>query len=317
MSDYRIRNQLLLAVPEAVSGVEESPTPAANAVRVRFPMQFTPNLEQLETDYVTGSLSGSAPIVGGGTVSMPFRGFLKGAGTPGVPPDIGVPLRGCGFSETITATPVTGTAAGGSLNTITLDASASSVDNFYKGMPIEIVSGPGAGQGFRVITGYDGSTKEATVYPDWAEAPAGTSEYSIPANTLYRPVSEGLETLTLWQYQHRNTGMSKLRRLKGAAGNFTMRLAPRGLAEIDFTFQGQLVGAPEDVAKPADPVYQLNNPRPFLAAQAFLGGQPVKFSEFTFDLNADVQAFDNPAEAFGFDPYAIANRPQPGGRIVP
>jgi hypothetical protein len=69
-------------------------------------------------------------------------------------------------------------AQAGAAGTITLAAAASAVNDFYKGQNVAIYTGTGAGQA-RVITAYDGGTKVATVSPNWATAPDGTSWYVI------------------------------------------------------------------------------------------------------------------------------------------
>lgn len=74
----------------------------------------------------------------------------------------------------------------GAASTITLGLNAatttlgkvSSIDNYYKGMYIEIFSGTGEGQ-IRRITQYDGTTKIATIDPVWTTTPNTTSIYSI------------------------------------------------------------------------------------------------------------------------------------------
>jgi hypothetical protein len=70
-----------------------------------------------------------------------------------------------------------GTAQAGAATTITLDASASAVDDFYKNTMIYLVSGTGSPQA-RFISGYVGSTKVATV-PTWATNPDNTSVFTI------------------------------------------------------------------------------------------------------------------------------------------
>lgn len=70
-----------------------------------------------------------------------------------------------------------GTAQAGASTTITLDASASAVDDFYNGTMILISSGTGAGQA-RQISDYVGSTKVASV-PAWAVNPDNTSVFTI------------------------------------------------------------------------------------------------------------------------------------------
>lgn len=69
------------------------------------------------------------------------------------------------------------TAQAGAATTITLDASASAVDDFYTNQRIHIIAGTGAGQG-RIISDYVGSTKVATV-ATWATNPGADSVFVI------------------------------------------------------------------------------------------------------------------------------------------
>lgn len=66
------------------------------------------------------------------------------------------------------------TCQAGSGNSITLDASASATTDFYKGAHIYLTGGPGAGQS-RLCTAYNGSTKVASVEPNWITNPVGSS----------------------------------------------------------------------------------------------------------------------------------------------
>lgn len=70
-----------------------------------------------------------------------------------------------------------GTAQAGGATSITLDAGASAVTDFYKNALIAIMSGTGAGQA-RFCTAYNGSTKVATVGA-WATNPDNTSVFAI------------------------------------------------------------------------------------------------------------------------------------------
>jgi len=70
------------------------------------------------------------------------------------------------------------TAQAGADGTMTLDAAASAVDNFYNGSMIYIVSGTGAGQA-RAVTAYNGTTKVATVSPTWVTNPDSTSVFVL------------------------------------------------------------------------------------------------------------------------------------------
>lgn len=80
------------------------------------------------------------------------------------------------------------TAQAGGASTITLDASASAVDDFYNGDKIRIVGGTGSGQ-TRNVSDYVGSTKVLTVSEAWSTNPDNTSVFEIfgeraPALTL-------------------------------------------------------------------------------------------------------------------------------------
>lgn len=68
--------------------------------------------------------------------------------------------------------------AGGTSYQVTLDASASSTDDFYKNMLITILTGTGAGQ-TRIISGYNGTTKVASTTPAWVSHPDATSTFVI------------------------------------------------------------------------------------------------------------------------------------------
>ena len=78
----------------------------------------------------------------------------------------------------------TGIAQAGSSNTITLDVSASSIDGFYSHANILIVSGTGQEQE-RIIVGYNGTTKVATIAPPWKTTPDNTSAFDVVPGTVH------------------------------------------------------------------------------------------------------------------------------------
>jgi len=73
------------------------------------------------------------------------------------------------------------TAQAGAAGTITLDASASSVTDFYKGAWIATLSGTGAGQ-TRLCTAYNGTSKVATIVPNWATNPSSDTIFAVLPN---------------------------------------------------------------------------------------------------------------------------------------
>lgn len=107
--------------------------------------------------------------------------------TSGVVKSNGTQWNGAAVTTPLTAgTPVVewvpsgwrqNTAQAGAAGSITLDASASATDNFYKYCKIVLLGGTGAGQA-RLCTGYTGSTKVATVVPNWTTNPDSTSKFA-------------------------------------------------------------------------------------------------------------------------------------------
>jgi hypothetical protein len=84
------------------------------------------------------------------------------------------------------------TAQAGAATTITLDASASAVTDFYTGELITVTAGAGAGQSRQIIA-YNGTTKVATVAA-WATNPDNTSVFAIhPFTTIAGGGGGGLD----------------------------------------------------------------------------------------------------------------------------
>lgn len=77
-----------------------------------------------------------------------------------------------------------GVAQAGAASTVTLNASASATDSTYNGQWVFIRAGTGSDQA-RMVTGYVGSTKVATVSHAWQTNPDATSVYSmLPAGRV-------------------------------------------------------------------------------------------------------------------------------------
>ncbi len=129
--------------------------------------------------------------------------------------------RKYGFDPTILRG---GTAQGGAASTITLDASASAVNDFFTGQQIAIVSGTGAGQS-RMITGYVGSTKVATVANAWATNPDNTSVFRILA-------TPGVETIKQAMI---------IREATATAGAATTMTLDAGASPVDDFYNDQVI----------------------------------------------------------------------------
>jgi hypothetical protein len=78
---------------------------------------------------------------------------------------------------------ISGTAAAGTTNSITFAAGANAANGYYLGHWIHIISGTGAGQ-YAQISAYTGSTRVATVTPNWTTTPDATSVYEVTQQRL-------------------------------------------------------------------------------------------------------------------------------------
>lgn len=88
-----------------------------------------------------------------------------------------------------------GLAQGGGASTITLNSLASATDNVYVGQTVVLRTGTGQDQA-RIITGYVGSTKVATVATPWEVQPAAGTGYIIWPLGRARVTSMESNTLT-------------------------------------------------------------------------------------------------------------------------
>jgi hypothetical protein len=88
------------------------------------------------------------------------------------------------------------TAQAGAAGTITLDASASAVDNFYQRCKILTTGGTGAGQ-CRSVASYVGATKVATITPNWATNPDNTTTFAVLPDGLVDLSSAGVDLIVV------------------------------------------------------------------------------------------------------------------------
>lgn len=116
----------------------------------------------------------------------------------------------------------TGTAQAGASTSITLDASASAVDNIYNGCTVFLTSGTGAGES-NEITAYNGTTKVATVRNTWVTTPSSSSVFVLYPGAV--PVDLG----TVWD---------TARSAHTAAGSFG-----EGVASVQGNVTGNVAGS--------------------------------------------------------------------------
>ncbi len=118
------------------------------------------------------TLNGTTPVLFTTTGVIEFLKAIKSATTTG---DVAF--------ENQTAER-TNTAAAGGTDTITLDASASASDGFYRGMVIRLTAGTGSGQ-IRQVVAYNGTTKVATVSYAWGTPPDVTTTFRLAKGFVF------------------------------------------------------------------------------------------------------------------------------------
>lgn len=230
---------------ETVYGTDAVPTPAANAILIRDEIRAP----QLEVFYANrnnarGHYGRDEQVVAGSKINVGFDIEFAGAGTAGQAAPWGPAVRVCGMAEKLLAAAHTGTAVAGAASAITLAAGASAVDQAYRPLRIRLTGGTGSGQ-TRVITGYVGATKVATVTPAWTTPPDVTTTYSIDAQAAYSPVSASFESATSYFYYG-----GFVHKLLGARGDLSWKFPKMDLPLLSVELQG-LYGGIVDDAFPA------------------------------------------------------------------
>ena len=246
MSGLKLRKALIAAKIETTEGVDAAP--GTNDCLIVANLKPSPMKVKTESrDIVRPFLGNSEQLVTAVNSALGMDAELAGSGTAGVAPRIGRLLRMCGFAELVLAAALTGTAAAGAASSITLAAGASASDDAYKNLEIRIVSGPAAGD-VRLITGYNGTTKVATVATPFSATPTTSTNYSLDPQVSYAPISDGMESGTL-VYNMDGTES----RLRSARGDWSLKMASGGRPMFSMNFQG-LFTAINDAA-PLVPTY--------------------------------------------------------------
>ncbi|HYD29193.1 hypothetical protein [Brevundimonas sp.] len=296
----RLKNALLLAVTEAEAGVYEDPTASTDSIKVEnCRLTFDPNM--IETNEYTGSLDASAPIVGGMRASLAFDVLLKGSGTAGTAPEWGVLMPACNWQEVASAAAVPvaaeALAAGGSTTTAVLGATALGTANLYRGMPIVFSE---AVEGTSFIAAYSAG-KTATLTDTLGGALVATSDYQIPANVLYRPVSGDPDALSMRFYQD---GTSY--KFRGCRGDWSLRADAGGVGRLSYTMTGIFV-AEEDAGVPTG-AFQAGQAPVWRNGVMSIGRAAVALSSLTLASGNQVVSQPNPNAEEGFDVADIMSR---------
>lgn len=226
---------------EAVYGTDAVPAVATDALLIDDEIR-APQLELIygPRNNARTFYGRQQQLIVGSKMNVGFDIELAGSGAAGTAPKWGPALRACCMAEKVLAAAHAGTAQAGAAGAITLAVGASAVDNAYRPLRIRTTGGTGNGQ-VRVITGYNGTTKVATVTPNWTTPPDATTTYSIDAQVGYHPISAAIESASIYFYY-----ADKLHKLLGARGDASVRFmrGERPMASLEF--QGLYGGIVDD-----------------------------------------------------------------------
>jgi hypothetical protein len=160
------------ATAGAAGGLFIAGVNAPTTVTTSFTTTFTGNL--------TGNVGGSVGSVAAAGIAA--ASFAAGAIDAAAIADAAID-RATFAADTGMRSVRSNTAQAGASTTITLDASASAVTDFYKNDLIVLTGGTGVGQA-RYCTAYNGTTKVATVTA-WATNPDNTTTFAVmPADAI-------------------------------------------------------------------------------------------------------------------------------------
>ena len=183
----------------------------------------------------------------------------------------------------------TGTAQGGTSDTITLKAAtAYTADDEPNGMFIEITAGTGSGQK-RHIEDYVASTKVVTVYPAWDTAPDATSQYKV----------EPFSTAAVGEYATVATGFGRARYVE-----FVSYTEMKAYVDIPFFDTSAIVAGDWNSEHGYEEVWSATRGYPrsvtFHEGRLFFGGTKSRPSTLFGSRVSDFFNF-NPGEALADD----------------
>jgi hypothetical protein len=313
------RIQAVLLKEESTAGEDASPTPADDALGLAGMFSFVRNADVQDPDEVTGALDDAEFHLGRVSAQMTLPLYLKGSGTAGDAPQVGLPLRACAFGETLqaTAVPTTGTttATAGTTNSFDVDTAVdsdwSTTDGAYEGMPVTLSGNP-ATPVTTIVTKYTVAAGTATVeVAHTFDAALDTStEAKIEPCAVYVPASTSVPHVTGYGYED-----GVVDKLVGAQGTFNAQMTVGQVGRIEFTFTGRAL-AQADATFPAVTV-EATRPPVWKNGVSLLNGSPVGVNGLSISPNHTVVQPDDPNGIEGYDVPQIVGPRRIQGQIDP
>lgn len=306
-----MNKRVLIAKLEATYGADATPT-GGDAILARSLDLMPLEGDVVARDFIRPFFGASGEIRVTNYAKLDVEVELVGNGTAGQAAPWGKLINACGFTETLLAAAVTGTAqVGGSSTTIKLAAGASATDNAYNGATITFTGGTGSGD-VREILAYNGTTKIATVSKAFSTTPDATTQYSIGAMAQYATTSAFGTSTSLSLYFNLD-GTRHV--LLGARGTFTMDMSAKAIPTMKFSFTG-LLGTISDATLPAVSFNGFQAPQTISTANTtnlnLQGYNSAVLEKLTFDMGNTVVY----RQLVGDESVKITNRKSIGSSTI-
>jgi hypothetical protein len=314
----RPRNAVLLVALQSAESTAATPNPATDAVPFEDgSFTFNSPYRTEDSSEVNGSFVGSAPLVLGQAATVSFRSRLKGAGagvtyTSSVKPPLHAPLQACGMRGQFTASVSAAALTAGTPDSATLGTGFAATAQQYRGMPLLLTAGPGAGR-VPLIVDYS-SAKVASLSDIYGAALTTSTIAGLPANWSYAGTSPADNTARLTDqpcatiYYYEDGRLYRWMDCRGVV-DFDGNSAQPGFGAFSFT------GVFVDVADAAVPNAVIaGHSAPLLlqgsgvapAMQANRRGLPI--SRWSLSSGGATESSEDPNTSFGFGAAQIGAR---------
>jgi hypothetical protein len=319
--DHVIRpeNGLLLIALQTGEGQPATLDPLLHAVPVEAnSFTYGSPVGSEEANEATGSYVASAPLIIGQEVPLSFRSRIKGAGpgvvyTASVRPPLHVPLQACGMRGQFTAAIAAAALTAGTTTSATLGASFAATAQLYRGQPLILSGGPGAGL-VPFVTDY--TVGRVAVLSDLMPSALTTAtSAAIPANWTYAGTTPRDAAARLTDHPPVTVGWYE-------DGNLYRWQDVRGIVDLEgntarpgfaaFSMSGTYMGA-QTVAMP-EQIVIASHSAPILtkgtgsASAAVINRTELPISRWALRNGGDLESVVDPNSPDGFGPAQIAGR---------
>lgn len=315
----RPQNSLLLIAMQVAEGAPAVPDPTLHAVPFELD-SFTKASPWGSEDVneANGSYVAGAPMRIGQEVPLSFRTRIRGAGpnvvyTSTVKPPQHAVFQMCGWRGQFTAAIAAAALAAGGASSATLAAGFAGTAQAYRGMPLVLSAGVGAGKA-PLIADYTAG-KVATLTDLFGTPLDATTQAAIPANWTYAGTSPADAAARLTDhpvatvYYYEDGNLYKWQDVRGVM-DMEGQTARPGMATINAS--GTYLGS-EAAAVPGNAVFPTHS-APILAKEqgatsaALINRAEVPISRWALRTGGDLESIVDPNTPHGFGPGQIAGR---------